>query len=43
MAGGIEKARELGRRLVQMGGKKLAEEALLQLSRDSYGPENLYD
>ncbi|MGA9189841.1 MAG: hydroxymethylbilane synthase [Methanosarcina sp.] len=35
MLGGIEKARELGHRLVQMGGKRLAEEALLQLSRDS--------
>jgi len=33
---GIEKARELGQRLVQMGGKKLAEEVLLQLSRDLY-------
>ena len=36
MFGGIEKARELGQRLVKMGGRKLAEEALLQLSRDSY-------
>ena len=35
MRGGIEKARELGQRLVKMGGKRLAEEALLQLSRDS--------
>jgi len=35
MFGGIEKARELGQRLVKMGGRKLAEEALLQLSRDS--------
>lgn len=34
MRRGIEKARELGQRLVKMGGKKLAEEALLQLSRD---------
>jgi hydroxymethylbilane synthase len=36
MLGGIEKARELGSRLVQMGGKRLAEEALLQLSRESF-------
>jgi len=36
MFGGIEKARELGQRLVKMGGRKLAEEALLQISRDSY-------
>jgi len=43
MAGGIEKARELGRRLVKMGGKKLAEEALLQLSRDSCGSDDLYE
>jgi hydroxymethylbilane synthase len=43
MAGGIEKARELGRRLVEMGGKRMAEEALLKLSGDSYGPDNLYD
>ena len=43
MLGGIEKARELGHRLVQMGGKRLAEEALLQLSRDSCGSEDLYD
>ncbi len=35
MRGGIEKARELGQRLVEMGGKRLAEEALLQISRDS--------
>jgi hydroxymethylbilane synthase len=43
MVGGIEKARELGKRLVQMGGKKLAEEALLQLSENSCGPDNLND
>ena len=43
MLGGIEKARELGHRLVQMGGKRLAEEALLQISRDSYGSEDSYD
>lgn len=43
MVGGIEKARELGKRLVQMGGKKLAEEALIQLSENSCGPDNLND
>jgi len=43
MRGGIEKARELGQRLVKMGGKRLAEEALLQLSRDSCDLGNLYD
>ena len=43
MAGGIEKARELGHRLVEMGGKRMAEEALLKLSGNSYGPDNLYD
>jgi hydroxymethylbilane synthase len=43
MVGGIEKARELGKRLVQMGGKRLAEEALLQLSENSCGPDNLND
>jgi hydroxymethylbilane synthase len=36
MLGGIEKAKELGSRLVQMGGKRLAEEAFLQLSRNSF-------
>lgn len=35
MRGGPEKARELGHRLVKMGGKRLAEEALVQISRDS--------
>jgi hydroxymethylbilane synthase len=43
MAGGIEKARELGSSLVQMGGKKLAEDALLQLSRDSCSSDDLYE
>jgi hydroxymethylbilane synthase len=43
MAGGVEKARELGRSLVHMGGKKLAEDALLQISRDSCGSEDLYE
>ncbi len=43
MSEGIEKARELGQRLVQMGGKKLAEEALLQLSRDLYDFEDSCD
>jgi hydroxymethylbilane synthase len=43
MAGGIEKARELGRRLVQMGGKKLADEALLQLSGDLCSSDDLYE
>jgi hydroxymethylbilane synthase len=43
MRGGIEKARELGQRLVKMGGKKLAEEALLQLSRDSWDSGDSYD
>lgn len=33
LRGGIEKARELGHRLVEMGGRRLAEEALLQISR----------
>ena len=32
LRGGIEKARELGHRLVEMGGRRLAEEALLQIS-----------
>lgn len=35
MRGGIEKARELGHTLVEMGGKRLADEALLQISRSS--------
>ncbi len=35
MRGGLEIARELGHRLVKMGGKRLAEEALIQLSKDS--------
>ncbi|MDQ1275122.1 MAG: hydroxymethylbilane synthase [Euryarchaeota archaeon] len=35
MRGGVEKARELGHRLVEMGGRRLAEEALLQISRDA--------
>ena len=43
MAGGIEKARELGSSLVHMGGKKLAEEALLQLSRDSCDSDDLHE
>lgn len=43
MVGGIEKARELGKRLVQMGGRRLAEEALIQLSENSCGPDNLND
>lgn len=43
MLGGIEKARELGHRLVEMGGKRLAEEALQQLSGNSCGPENPFD
>lgn len=40
MLGGIEVASKLGHRLVKMGGRKLAEEALLQLSRDSCDPGN---
>ena len=43
MVGGIEKARELGHRLVEMGGKRLAEDALRQLSGNSCEPENSYD
>jgi hydroxymethylbilane synthase len=43
MAEGVEKARKLGRSLVHMGGKKLAEDALLQISRDSCGSEDLYE
>jgi hydroxymethylbilane synthase len=43
MAGGIEKARELGSSLVHMGGKKLADEALLQLSRDSCDSDDLHE
>lgn len=43
MLGGIEKARELGHRLVEMGGRRLAEEALKQLSGNSCGPENPFD
>ncbi|AKB19184.1 hydroxymethylbilane synthase [Methanosarcina sp. WWM596] len=43
MLGGIEKARELGHRLVEMGGRRLAEEALLQISRDACGTESSYD
>jgi len=43
MRGGIEKARELGKRLVKMGGKRLAEEALTQLSRDSYDSDYSYN
>lgn len=35
MRGGVEKARELGHRLVEMGGRRLAEEALLQISRNA--------
>lgn len=35
MVGGLEQARELGHKLVKMGGKRLAEEALLQISRES--------
>jgi hydroxymethylbilane synthase len=43
MRGGIEKARELGHRFVKMGGKRLAEEALTQLSRDSCDSDYSYD
>jgi hydroxymethylbilane synthase len=43
MLGGLEEATELGHRLVEMGGRKLAEDALLQLSGNSCGPDNLYD
>jgi hydroxymethylbilane synthase len=44
MRGGVEKARELGHMLVKMGGKRLAEEALLQISRNnSCDCENSYD
>jgi len=43
MIGGIEKARKLGHRLVEMGGKRLADEALLQISKEACGTENLYD
>ncbi|AKB52515.1 Porphobilinogen deaminase [Methanosarcina barkeri str. Wiesmoor] len=43
MAGGIEKARELGSSLVHMGGKKLADEALMQLSRDSCDSNDLHE
>jgi len=35
MRGGVEKARGLGHRLVEMGGRRLAEEALLQISRNA--------
>ncbi len=43
MLGGIERARKLGHRLVEMGGKKLADEALLQLSKEACGTEDSYD
>jgi hydroxymethylbilane synthase len=43
MRGGVEKARELGHRLVKMGGKRLAEEALLQISRDACDSGDSYD
>jgi hydroxymethylbilane synthase len=44
MRGGVEKARELGHVLVKMGGRRLAEEALLQISRNnSCDCENSYD
>jgi len=44
MRGGVEKARELGHELVKMGGRRLAEEALLQISRNnSCDCENSYD
>jgi hydroxymethylbilane synthase len=43
MRGGIEKARELGHKLVKMGGKRLAEEALQQLSRDSCDSDYSYN
>lgn len=42
MRGGIEKAEELGHRLVEMGGRRLAEEALLQISRNA-DSEDSYD
>ena len=41
--GCLEKATELGHRLVEMGGKKLAEEALKQLSEDSCTGEKSED
>jgi hydroxymethylbilane synthase len=43
MRGGIEKAKELGHRLVEMGGRRLAEEALLQISRNASCSEDSYD
>jgi hydroxymethylbilane synthase len=43
MLGGVEKARALGSQLVKMGGRKLAEEALVQLSRESCDSNNSYD
>ncbi|AKB35104.1 Porphobilinogen deaminase [Methanosarcina siciliae C2J] len=43
MVGGLEQARKLGHRLVDMGGKRLAEEALLQISRNACGTENSFD
>ena len=43
MRGGIEKARELGHRLVEMGGRRLAEEALLQISRNACDSEGSCD
>ncbi|AKB73580.1 Porphobilinogen deaminase [Methanosarcina lacustris Z-7289] len=43
MIGGIEKARKLGHRLVELGGKRLADEALLQISKDACGTDNFYD
>ncbi|MDD3246951.1 MAG: hydroxymethylbilane synthase [Methanosarcina sp.] len=43
MLGGIERARKLGHRLVEMGGRRLADEALLQISKEACGTENLSD
>ncbi|WP_410508639.1 hydroxymethylbilane synthase [Methanosarcina hadiensis] len=43
MRGGLEQARALGHRLVEMGGRRLAEEALLQISRNACDSENSYD
>ena len=43
MLGGIERARKLGHSLVEMGGRRLADEALLQISKDACGTENFYD
>lgn len=43
MRGGLEQAKALGHRLVEMGGRRLAEEALLQISRNVCDSENSYD